>query len=353
MSEAANGRRRQRYQRRKLGKAVLTKDHNDALDRIAEDGGEEVADHLNGKLPRVAKCNWRMERQVRVLVNESDAYFHGIIKCGSVWACPVCAAVIRSVRAAEVQKIADGWVEQGGSTAMLTLTMRHKAGEPLDVLLRSLQQAYTRLLMRRTWSAQMASLGFAYQIRAVEVTWSYRNGWHPHLHVLLLFRGDVDGRTLHYAGENIEGLWRASLAGLGRRAAVGVGAKLTRGAAGYVAKLQEHDLPVGSEMTRFDLKSGRGTYSVLPFELLDQAATQPRFIEYYLATKGRRAVVFSKGLRELFGLGPATEDESVIDEVESGGLLWHTLSGREYDAIRDDPAALTAILETAEDESTN
>jgi hypothetical protein len=104
----------------------------------------------------------------------------GVLTCGHIWTCPVCAAKLRAERLARVYRAA----EVGASVwQMVTLTVRHQADMPLRSLLRGLMAAWRRCKQggatQRIWTANVKA-----SIRAVEVTRS-QNGWHPHLHVLL------------------------------------------------------------------------------------------------------------------------------------------------------------------------
>lgn len=88
----------------------------------------------------------------------------------------------------------------------------------------------------------------------------------------------------------------------------------------YVSKLQEGDRPrgwgVGNEMARQDMKKGR-VDSLVPLELLDVDGLTPdevernrvMWIEYVATTKGRRAMTWSRGLKESAGIEDVTDEE--------------------------------------------
>lgn len=107
-------------------------------------------------------------------------------------------------------------------------------------------------------------------------------------------------------------------------------------------------------MARFDAKSGRGE-SISPFELLDDdSSISPGrravlWREYYAATKGRRAITWSRGLKKLYEIGEKT-DEEIQDEAASTTLVWRT-SARVFRAVRRENVEKLAIaLERAERE---
>jgi hypothetical protein len=263
----------------------------------------------------------------------------------------VCSAVIRNVRAREIQEAADGWVSAGNSTAMLTITLRHRFEDGLRDSLDLLQRAYRRVTGSTAWRRLLAGYGYVGQIRALEMPWGLANGWHPHAHVLLFLRGRVRDEDLAALERQAFALWEAAvLAEGGRSLVVGRGLRITRGAAAYVAKVQDRDggWLAGAELARHDLKRGRAG-SVMPFELLDREDSRSRalWVEYVEVTRGRRAIFWSKGLRALLGLDVERTDDEVMADTEASDLLL-VLDGPDYDGLRDDPRALVAVLEDAE-----
>jgi hypothetical protein len=90
-------------------------------------------------LARVRRCgSLRDPEHGAVLVMSSrpdgrTAGFEGLVTCGSVWACPVCAAKVAAARAEELAAVLDKPHEDGGSAFMLTLTIRHRAGDRLGL----------------------------------------------------------------------------------------------------------------------------------------------------------------------------------------------------------------------------
>lgn len=127
-----------------------------------------------------------VEIEVRAKANGTVARWLGVQRCEHRWTCPVCA---RRIIARRRQQIQDA-VERGAAVRrerrwrMVTLTVRHHAGIPLAELLAGLRAAWRRTRQRgtvqRAWRAHVRA-----SVRAVELTHG-ANGWHPHLHVLIL-----------------------------------------------------------------------------------------------------------------------------------------------------------------------
>ncbi|MFB7957974.1 hypothetical protein [Streptomyces sp. NPDC056045] len=122
----------------------------------------------------------------------------GLNRCASVWACPVCEAVIRSGRAEDADKAITEHVRRGGMVLFVTFTVRHWANHDLEDLIKvQVGKVWKGLLSGRKWARTergnlREQLGVVGTIRVLEVTVSRINGWHPHLHVAVLLGGRQD-----------------------------------------------------------------------------------------------------------------------------------------------------------------
>lgn len=128
----------------------------------------------------------------------------GLAHCGSVWECATCQMQIQQSRAEQLRQA----VDRHGSTkvAMLTLTIRHGAGDNLRAMRRLLTRAWAGLNRHRAFKRWSTKHGLIGKVRAIEVTHGQRNGWHPHLHVLFFFDEDVPTATMR-AGDGFKKVW--------------------------------------------------------------------------------------------------------------------------------------------------
>ncbi|WP_331558632.1 hypothetical protein [Actinomycetospora sp.] len=85
------------------------------------------------------------------------AGFEGLVTCGSVWACAVCAAKVAAKRAEELAVVLDAVHAAGGSAFMLTMTIRHNAGDRLG-LNREERARRGVLDQRRRWRNRLEKL---------------------------------------------------------------------------------------------------------------------------------------------------------------------------------------------------
>ncbi|MFD9545723.1 hypothetical protein, partial [Streptomyces sp. NPDC060022] len=212
-------------------------------------------------------------------------------------------------------------------------------------------------------------IGYLGMIRATEVTVGQAHGWHPHIHAIVLVGGRTTGEK---AAKRITGAftpaedrltewedhWRATwtrtLQGINPKfrptddceradcpcEGKGHGVDFKRletvqdaqQAGEYIAKTQDGKAPA-LELARADLKTAGGE-NVTPFELLgrigdltggvpeDDAQGQgslewnlAKWHEYERATKGRRAIEWTRGLRQLLGIEGGDTEEDDLDKL--------------------------------------
>jgi hypothetical protein len=272
---------------------------------------------------RVCSCGWRPIKGGQLGISRrGDKHFISNARvCGSVWACPVCAAKIASTRSEELRAAVDAWTAQGGAVWLLTLTIDHTAKDELENLLKRFTQAMSKLWANRwseNWRTEHGQVGI---VRNLEVTWGLSNGWHPHCHALLFVSADADPFA---AEQDIKHRWQHVAARFGFSVSLQRGARIDApddDLADYLAKYASK-ADTGSswgfaeELTWSNIKVARGA-RFTPFTLLaacdssDVGAAPLLFQEYVDAFHGRRQLYWSKGLRDLLGLNKELSDEDV------------------------------------------
>lgn len=378
LSEAEIQARRGRYERRSQSSRWLI------ADAMAEAGVEElseaeVVDESTGEVlprrwvrpPRPARCSWRIGENVNVHADAGRAHFSGTERCGSIWACPVCAAVIRAERAREIMAAVDAHHAQGGSALFVTLTIKHKRQDALKQSLDAVLGGWRKLLQGRAWvggrnkSGLRDRYGIQGYIRSTEVTYG-DNGWHPHIHAIILTENELTDAQAQTFGDEIHGRWSDAAEKItGRRPDRAHGIDVQKidpegqVIGQYLSKVQDEGKKwgVGAELARTDVKTGRGGQSRVPHEFLDDddenfpAARRRRlWAEYVRDTKGRRAITWSKGLKDRYDI-QEREDDDILEETESATVRW-VAYGKGYDRLRRsrDKYLLPMVLEAAERE---
>ena len=344
--------RRQRWRRRHASAKML----RPLASAVPTEAGEVL------RPVRVARCSWTLGQTVGLMHDGSrPAGYAGLERCSSIWACPHCSATIRAGRAAEIEEAVTAHQKTGGAVVFFTGTVRHHQGDKLEDTLGQVLDSWSRLRRNKGWRLMKKKYAIAHYIRAIEVTRSEKNGWHPHCHALLFLDGDISDEQLKSLRADLFHYWSNAVEKLGGKKPTEKGLDLqkcdTQGKvlARYVGKIQEKKRwTAGAELARFDVKNGRGE-SISPFELLDDdSSISPGrravlWREYYSATKGRRAITWSRGLKKLYEIGEKS-DEEIQDEAESTTLVWRT-SARVFRAVRRENVEKLAIaLERAERE---
>ncbi|MGW9292337.1 hypothetical protein ACWGRN_29925 [Streptomyces albidoflavus] len=292
------------------------------------------------------------------LGNERTSGFSGLASCGSVWACPYCAEKILAGRKEELNDALGRHVALGGKVAMVTLTMRHRDGQALADLWNGVSKAWGAATSGRGWEAGHAQFGsvMARQItkgarkgewvmeprigfvRVAEVTHG-ANGWHVHVHAALFLGGHVTADDVDNLGRSMFQDWRAALLENGFDAPIansgGLDAKLwefgskddrlskylTKNA--YCSTVEKAAL----ELARPDLKSARGGNRT-PFEILAEIVDRSLgtrdlalWHEWERASKGRRQMTWSTGLRTWLRFGPELTDQQLAEDAIDGEIL--------------------------------
>lgn len=245
------------------------------------------------------------------------AHVSNVHHCGSPWACPLCAPVVRQRRAMEIDAALRRHLGGGGGALFVTLTFRHHRGDSLASRLDPIAQSMRLALSGEPWHRRRSSLGYVGMIKAVEITHGDENGWHPHSHSLLLFEQPPTSIEVENFRAWLFGRWSsvAEARGLGSvTKANGVDVRpvtQVEGLSDYLTKLDGGWSP-GLEIARSDLKH-RTPFDLLRNVLVDgDARFAGLWCEYERATFGKRAVVWSRGLRELLcGIEAEASDEEL------------------------------------------
>jgi hypothetical protein len=273
----------------------------------------------------------------------------------------VCAEKILAARTGELLKAIEAHVIAGGVVIMVTLTMRHAAGELLSDLWSGLAQAW-RAAAGGNRSTRRLFSGVRGWVRRVELTHG-RNGWHLHIHALLFMHGPVGAEAALSVGRGMFDAWAGRLVTAGLRAPV-------RDSGGLDVKVMD----LGSARADLARYLSKGTYESAalelaggstkrarrgnrsPFDILADLAQQHEardlalWREYEQASRGKRALTWSRGLRdELLPDDAELTDEQVVEDARDEGAIVLELG---HDEIAVYPARQLANLLSVVENST-
>ena len=293
----------------------------------------------------VARCGRHLAPSsggVHVLYSPSaqTAHFGGLEACHSVWMCPCCAAKITERRRLELTIALREARDLGLRVVMCTFTFRHHLGEHLPTMLKSMKRGWKLLMSGRRAQALRLAFGPVGFVKALEVTYSDDNGWHPHMHVLFFLPAGTSSKAF---GSALRTLWEeaAYSAGLSmdehgfkiddcnEKVAAYV-AKFNRDPSEDTKKAWEQGWTEANELTKWHTKLGRDEAGrpehVTPMQLLQYAEGGDEragrlFQEYARAFKGQRQLFWSRGLKKLFGIDEKTDTEIAEEETADAERL--------------------------------
>lgn len=336
------------------GRAEVTR-RPDAWDEAAERRrGRYARQRKLGPLlrPSMRACRRVRHRREGITVSVSSsgsAGFRGLNSCNCRSGCEHCGPRLLARDAELVTALVeDHGIERA---ALLTLTARHHAGVRLRPFRRGLANAFRKMRAHRQWRL-CPELRDVEVIRSLEPTYGEENGWHPHLHIILLFSERLQRETRRKLERHIAHVWRGCVVrelGKAFRPNLRHGcdlAPLSR--ADYIAKLGLEIADAGQAKRSRNVE-GRSYWQMVR-DWIDAGAelSHPlaaRIGEYIDDMRGAKIVTWSPGQKEraeaLAPLVPLEEREAAFIMAE------------DWDHVRDvtdhdGSDARTAVLDAAE-----
>lgn len=310
---------------------------------------------------RDASLRWR---------GEGTARWASLQDSHSVWGSPVSAAAIQGLRAAETTTAIQNWTEKPGhSVQFLTLTLRHRKSQGLTELWDALSYCWQSVIGTSAWKGGIRQLGdkaefsISHFIKSVEVTVG-KNGWHVHMHALLLTERRLSELELAKLRGKIFARWSRAAERKGldapsdehgadlRQAGTGQDAE---DVAGYVAKGMSQSLgaEVSGGLGKIARKGSRTPFQILEDIGLDQqrgeepeAEDVALWLTWERESKGRRQMTWSKGAKDALGIADLT-DEELVEAGEAAVESW-TIAKVEPDEWRKVQSKVDVRLEVVE-----
>lgn len=279
---------------------------------------------------------------------------NNLMTCDRVWICPVCAAKIAERRREELRAV---YERSGKYFALATFTLRHNLKTPLETSLDAIGVAFRRFKAGGWWQRLTEEYGIIGNIRALEITYGYKNGWHPHIHMLMVFDDQPGHANLEALEVAMKKRWLGLLSRVGASgtwdSAVDVSHDHAR-LAEYIAKhgyAPESEWTEAEEMTRSRSKTAKNK-GLTPWGLLDKYDRGDKqagalFVEYATATKGKRQLWWSPGLRDLLNVEELMQSEDSEEQPEAESTLFLNVHRAEWwilSLYRARPAVLDAVI---------
>ena len=291
------------------------------------------------------------------------AGYGGLSTCSSVWSCPSCSAVIAHRRQESLADLIRWAEKEGYRVSLVTYTQSHHAGQGLEMLWESLKSGFKSVVSGGRYQQFKEQTGFLGFVKACEVTHG-SSSWHAHYHVLCISRENLETKMLQFKNGEIMSCedflfsrWQKGLEKAGmtcsrehgidlRTAEVGDAETLGR----YVAKMGtagmgENGLSKELTLSAFkQAKNGNRT----PFQIAKDAVagdeeSKRLWWEFERVSKGRRALIYSAGLKDI---DPRTDEEICEEEEQEQGDVVLTLDHENWRKVRQHGAV--ELLEALE-----
>ena len=304
---------------------------------------------------RTAKCKY-VPTGSQVAVNSArdtgSAFYSGLISCGCVWTCAVCAVKIQERRRQEIAKAITYAYANDLQPVLVTLTFPHSKSQKLSQLLKMQADALARLRKGKSWDNFKKEILYEGLIRSLELTHGV-NGWHPHTHELWFVGKGVNAEEIK---EFVLDKWwsaclRAGLVEDNKKEMLNfykhaVDIKGNCSASDYLAKQDSSkNWGVDREVAKASSKSGRKS-GLHPFAFLTtEHKNVPLWLEYSKAIKGKSQLFWSRGLKKKCGIDEIS-DEEIAEENQEPEVLG-LLNFDEWKLIRDTNNRST-VLDIAE-----
>ncbi|CAN5124229.1 hypothetical protein BH11ACT5_BH11ACT5_02630 [soil metagenome] len=259
--------------------------------------GQSTLDSLlstqrGGVLPTPTKpyeqhSKWELRQQQR-----AGSSHPTVRKCGYNWRCnneflcPFCTMRMLCHDRTAIK----GVLRFAPTAEFATLTMAHTLDGLLDEQWSILNRAWARMTKGKAWDTFRARFAVSGYVRSFDCTWSPRTGWHPHWHVILVSRIELNPTELAQLRARLGSQWTRALAAVG-------------GDAGESAQLSEPvrnaDAVAAYMTTDGPFKhSDPDSYSYTPLDLLHAATSGDKsawmlWTEYEDASRGQRAVTLA------------------------------------------------------------
>lgn len=274
---------------------------------------------------------------------KASTYYRGLQVCGSVWSCPVCASKITEKKRQQLVRVIEQHTKAGGGVMLLTLTVPHQRQKDADDiqnsafwLADSLLEAFRSFGMgRNAWTRLVP--GYIGSVRSLEVTHT-SNGWHPHLHVLVLTSRSLTDVQRLMLSDILHGHWGTVTLRKGFTPLHRVhGLRLDDGrqAGNYAAKWG-----IPEELTKAHVKQGRREDSRTPWALLADYTLKADhqagalFREFAEAFKGKSQLHWSRGLKALFEVEDKTDEQLAQETNREEDILAARIGPADWSLIR-------------------
>lgn len=291
----------------------------------------------------VQRCHNVPIGQVNVIRNPErpEKLFYGGLKvCRNAWACPICSPR-KAAEKAEIVKLMAGMIVN--KPVMVTYTLQHNRHDSLNELLNTLTTAMrVSRNGKRLAKYKRTCLGY---IRSTEITYSPKNGWHPHYHELnFLNRGQsVEDMT--------KGVIRDYISAIEKSGKIVNGFTVDTKEWNHETDYLTKGSSISLEMVNGINKSGKNSLNI--FDILNNAEIgyglhRNLYLEFLHATHRRKCVVISRSLDQWRIQAESQASKNKV-KVDANNQIVLQIDKSTWDGIRSKPMLRYDVLVSLQD----
>ena len=273
-----------------------------------------------------------------------NARFVGLNRCLNTTVCMRCSHIRGTQRAKQIDSVAKPIIENGGTGAMLTLTVPHRRKDDFKWLNKSLNRCWDAL-MRQKFGKHCGAYNESKKplwVRSWDYTWGL-NGDHVHLHALVLFETEISKIEFEKLEFEMKEVWRKLVKKNMQRDASPDAMRFERvydveGVSKYNNKIASVCFEIASSgLTKTTKKN---SYNIPELIWAIQNETDPKRKEVLIRkfklfekqTTKLRTISFSKTFRERI---VELEDEEIAEQIEDTSEEKLKIRGDLWELIRD------------------
>lgn len=283
-----------------------------------------------------------------------SAYYYGLIRCSSVWECPVCAAKITEQRRIELvelladQKLTIPLIPENKllmvprfHLAMLTFTLAHHKGENAVSVINRLQESHRKFTAGRWYQGFKKTYFVSGSLRALEITHG-ESGWHPHFHVLLFLESQPTDQTTVELEHAARLHWQHVVSANGGEADYTSGCQLDVGHYElYATKLagdkELRGWTLEAEVTKQPTKHGKNGNRTMTDLLIAYVGGDIEsgrlWSEAVGALKGRQHLTPSNGLWKMLGREMKSERDAAEEQTTEADTVLASLTWSQWNIV--------------------
>lgn len=162
---------------------------------------------------RTYMCGMPIRKNIQIDKSSNGTKVKGLIFCGNIWQCPVCRYIKLIKRRNEIKELNKQLINKGINIYFITLTPRHHKGDSLQYLLGSsknkkgLLGSAAKLNEHKNLKKVFKKYNLIGSYKAIDITWSKKNGWHPHLHLLIYTEEPIGNNDINTLELSLGELW--------------------------------------------------------------------------------------------------------------------------------------------------